>query len=370
MIATMTAVFLTTTSLAATTLPSAELALKGLDPVMLCEGKEIPGRADLEESRGPYTYRFSETKNRARFLDDPERWGIQWGGRCARMGPLSGAGSPNRWTVHRGRIYLFASDGCREGFLSKPEIFIVETQEPTSVTEASRIAGLEWIGRAVGAHGGVAAIDAVHGLRLVAENSDSDWSHRLEQVITKDGGLMRCSTWTPPTPEQSVHDTKWVLSNDTAFLDEGDTAFELTSPAQLEDLRRFCLREPLAFLWARNKSEFVAEYRGPGELNDQSVENVGVHWRGLTTTLHLEPESGKILGLSWRGRAGEGVTRTFTEQFTEWEQARGVLVPLQRRTLTGNKEIPGSFTAWQAVELLDRVPETTFRGIQSLETGE
>ena len=124
-----------------------ELALHGLDPVSLCEGAEAEGREDLLVTRGRYVYRFASEESRARFLEDPERWGVQWGGGCGRMGPLSGVGSPERWTVHDGRIYLFASDECRAGFLSQPERYVVEPEARPRL-RARRARGRHGVGRA------------------------------------------------------------------------------------------------------------------------------------------------------------------------------------------------------------------------------
>jgi hypothetical protein len=41
---------------------------------------------------------------------EPERFAVQMGGGCGRMGPLSGSCSPERFAVHDGRIDIFASD--------------------------------------------------------------------------------------------------------------------------------------------------------------------------------------------------------------------------------------------------------------------
>ena len=95
-------------------------ALRGLDPVSLTAGQETAGEAAHQASYGGYTYRFESAKNRATFLAAPQRFAIQMDGGCASMGPLSGRGSPDRFLVHDGRIYIFASDPCRDGFAKNP----------------------------------------------------------------------------------------------------------------------------------------------------------------------------------------------------------------------------------------------------------
>ena len=66
-------------------------ALKGLDPVELGRGREVPGDPKLGVDRGTHHYVFQNEANKQAFLADPERLGIQWGGACGRMGPGSGS---------------------------------------------------------------------------------------------------------------------------------------------------------------------------------------------------------------------------------------------------------------------------------------
>ena len=51
-----------------------ETALAGFDPVRLCQGSEVAGRADLELVHGRYRYRFCDEETREIFRADPERW--------------------------------------------------------------------------------------------------------------------------------------------------------------------------------------------------------------------------------------------------------------------------------------------------------
>jgi YHS domain-containing protein len=334
-------------------------ALRGLDPVALCEGEELAGRADLAATHGRHAYRFADEERRARFLADPERYGIQWGGGCARMGPLSGAGSPERFAVHAGRIYVFASDACRSGFLAAPARFVVAATEPEPLGGEARDAGAKWIERAVAAHGGAAALDGARGLRLVLEGEQSGWKHRLEEVLAHDGRLLRRSRWTPPEPDAEPSETTWVLAAE-AFVDDGESVLAMTSHDQLADLRRFAQREPIAHLWARGEEGFLAEHLGAGRLGDVPVEDVRVRRAGLATTLHLDPDSGRVLGLSWRGRADDGVTRDVVEAFTEWRDVEGVLVPSARIVSVDGKENASLSATWQVVEVLADVPARVF----------
>ena len=97
--------------------------LRGLDPVLLSEGREVEGLDSFTAERGGYRYRFSSSQNCERFVASPERYEIQLAGACAYMsgrGAPPGSGDPDRFHVHDQRIYIFASDACRDGFKTDP----------------------------------------------------------------------------------------------------------------------------------------------------------------------------------------------------------------------------------------------------------
>ena len=98
-------------------------ALRGLDPVLLARGREQAGKADLVERHGRYTYAFATPETRSEFRADPTAFAIQLDGTCAMMagsGGPPGSGDPDRFLVHEGRIYIFASESCRESFARNP----------------------------------------------------------------------------------------------------------------------------------------------------------------------------------------------------------------------------------------------------------
>ncbi len=105
----------------------ARAALLGNDPVLLTEGREVRGRSDIWAEQGAFRYAFASNANRERFLADPERYAIQLEGACAFMaadGAPPGSGDEDRYLVHEGRIYIFASEGCRTSFRASPERYL------------------------------------------------------------------------------------------------------------------------------------------------------------------------------------------------------------------------------------------------------
>jgi putative intracellular protease/amidase/YHS domain-containing protein len=102
-------------------------ALRGLDPVLLTKGEEAKGLASLAIERGGYRYHFATEANRKTFESDPERYEIQLKGACAfmaRNGAPPGSGDPDRYYVHDGRIYIFASENCRDSFKVAPSRYL------------------------------------------------------------------------------------------------------------------------------------------------------------------------------------------------------------------------------------------------------
>jgi putative intracellular protease/amidase/YHS domain-containing protein len=95
------------------------LALTGLDPVMLVQGKQVEGFEKLSATRKGLQYRFTNAANKAAFDKAPEKYEAQFDGHCAVSPTLKG--TPSIFAVHKGKIYLFYCTFCRGEFLKNPE---------------------------------------------------------------------------------------------------------------------------------------------------------------------------------------------------------------------------------------------------------
>jgi putative intracellular protease/amidase/pimeloyl-ACP methyl ester carboxylesterase/YHS domain-containing protein len=98
------------------------VALKGLDPVLLVEGKQAQGRAEISLSHEGLRYLFTDAATKAQFEKDPERFAIQLHGHCPLM--QGARARPDLFTVYKGRIYCFGCEGCREAFGKEPERYL------------------------------------------------------------------------------------------------------------------------------------------------------------------------------------------------------------------------------------------------------
>lgn len=113
------------------------IVLRGLDPVELVAGREVAGQDNLSSKHLRYEYRFANAANKAKFDAEPLAFAVQNGGACGRMGELSGRGAVTRWTVVNGKIFLFASESCRDTFLKTKDKFVVAQLAPSAPSEDS-----------------------------------------------------------------------------------------------------------------------------------------------------------------------------------------------------------------------------------------
>ncbi len=137
-------------------------ALEGLDPVLLTEGKETPGKEALAVQHGAYLYQFSSEETRSRFQKDPEKYAIQMDGACARMGaPVRGLA--DSYYVYDRKIYIFGSNDCYKAFSADPAKYVADAHAAPAwkPTAAERAQGRALLKKAIAAMGGEAHWNAV-----------------------------------------------------------------------------------------------------------------------------------------------------------------------------------------------------------------
>lgn len=286
------------------------------DPVALTQGHEVPGLQTLTIQRAPYTYRFASPDNQRAFEAEPERFEVQWGGACGRMGPLSGTGAPERYALHDGRIFLFASDACRARFLKSPDDFLEPDEPSPTPSPQAAEAGRRWLERAAGALGGAEALDAIHAFRhLDARTVTSEGQEhevRREVFAQFPHAYERRESW----------DDAWsslAINGDAGKQRRSgrDEARELAA-SQCAALRRLALAHPLWLLKHRNDAGFVAE--DLGDCPDApSRRLVGVWWRDVSLALEIDQATGRPLAVRRKTR---GPSSTIVLARTEYSDFR------------------------------------------------
>ena len=101
--------------------PLAPLALTGLDPVHLAQGREEMGKPEIAATHKGHTYQFVSKPSQQAFNQDPDRYSIQ----NATCPVVPGAPiDPSLFAVHEEHIYAFATPGCISQFEAAPESFL------------------------------------------------------------------------------------------------------------------------------------------------------------------------------------------------------------------------------------------------------
>lgn len=334
-------------------------ALAGFDPVALCGGEKKPGKPEFHERRGGFLYRFADAGSLAAFRADPARFEIQLGGACARMGPLSGAGDPQRWLVHDGRIYVFASDQCRAGFERRAAAFLDPDVPRPSGAPWGQPDGAALLARAAAAHGGAERLRALRSYRHERRASKDGMTEHWRLQLRLPGG------W------RSDHD---YLQGDKAWryaqVVAGDDAFLVTDTATLQEApemsaaaRREVMhaawREPLWLLRASVEGPVTAARRGAATVGGMAVELVEVWHDGATTTWGVDAD-GRLRTASFRGR-GPGLWFGAVELvFDDFQTAGGVLVPTTVHATFDGAAAPLLCERRQHVEVDAELPEALF----------
>lgn len=317
------------------------LALRGADPVAIAKGAERAGVSAHSLTRGGYTYQFADEQSLAEFRAQPERYEIQWGGACGRMGPLSGRGNPGRWLVHEARLYIFASDACRDAFAKKPEIFLDPDEAVPAADEAARKRGRELLARALAAHGGAARIDALTSLEHFESEVDES------KVEKRTDTLSRAIVFPDRIRQHQTWGTEWIATfvsvPGAAFATYNSRSEDLHASGA-RDLARMMSRLPLAILRAHDEAGFVCSYAGAAEQAGTKVEEIACSIAGTTTWLGLDPASGRVLTTRYRGRGARLAFGTTVKLFSDFRESEGVLVPAHEKTVfdganAGEREI-------------------------------
>src|SRR5262249_43965648 len=128
-----------------------------------------------------------------------------------------------------------------------------------------------------------------------------------------------------------------TAADNSAVEIEGKDGVHALPPDVYEFIRRRLYREPLALLRARNEPGFVVFASGTGEVEGQHVEWVNAGYAGATTRLGIEPTSGRILAVTYRGRAPSKLGEV-RKTYSDFKKMEGGLTLPQHSELTYDGE--------------------------------
>lgn len=293
------------------------------DVIELLAGREIAGKADLTVFHEGVAYRFSTPENKAAFEKDPAKHEVADGGACGRMGPLAGLGDARRFAVHAGRVYFFASDGCRAAFLKEPAAYLEFADEMPFGSNAQVLAGRAALDRAVAWAGGTEKLRAVTAFRAWAERTekqgDTLWRVTNETIVAFPRQYYQKEAW----------NDSWFS---TATGPGGGVMDSRDGPARIAETRarafeRSMARWPIVILKAHADGSpkadcpgLVVVGDGEGVHDGTPVEFVKVWLNGAASRLTISKATGQPLAIAFRGRDASmrvgDVVRTFAATAT------------------------------------------------------
>jgi YHS domain-containing protein len=323
----------------------AVIALDGLDPVLLVQGKEVPGKPAISATRGQYKYFFVNDVNKTLFEKDAARYEIQLGGSCARMGPQVGS-NPDLFAVHKGRIYVFGSGECQRLFQESPEKYLEPIPADFVGSPEAIKEGQSLIQKAVAATGGDARLD---GIKSYQETGSAT-------ATTESGDLQFKTVTTRVFPDmirreqtRSFGTVTNVLAPAGSFnVFQNDTRKNVRSIREFQraDLEKQYKRNVLELLRARKQPDFKAAAVSAGVSGDSGIEQVAIALGDIRVRLGVDATNGRVLNLSFVGRSlNTGEIGEIVQTFSDFRDVDGLVIPFKvTGTFNGTADPQLSYT--------------------------
>ena len=323
--------------------PSSEtvIPLEGLDPVMLSQGKEVQGDMKFKVTRGKFQYIFANAENKATFEKDPSRYEIQLDGHCARMGSPTG-GNADLYYVHNGRIYIFGSEECQTLFKATPEKYLETPPAPKSPPTAEMIKrGQELIAKAVEAFGAGSRLDQLRSLQRTDLRGN-----QVKNILTLAfPDSLRQETVRPNftlvsviTPSESFV----MVSNRARPMAEDNRA------AIYKELNR----DPIFLLRARTRPDFKASSTG---------DSVDIELSGFTTTLGIDPGTGRVVSQTYRGRGPGGLVGQVVINYSDFRTVEGLSLPFKTTATFDGQPFPALSATIEAITINGQIDPSSFK---------
>ena len=226
--------------------------------------------------------------------------------------------------------------------------------EAVEVTEDGERKGRELIAKAVEGIGGAQRLDALSTYRsemaMEATMPQGSMALKAKAAIALPDRLR----WELTLPFGTMVQ---VLNGDASFAQspQGTTSMP---EAQRIQLRRALRRLAPVLLQHRDAAGFTAVATGAAEVDGTLVERVHVEIDGDANTLGIDPETGRILSITYRGSSMMGAPGELEERYSDFREVDGLTLPFASVT-TFNGEPMMSGTV-QSTELDAAVADSEF----------
>jgi len=322
------------------------IPLEGLDPVMLSQGKEVQGDVKFKVTRGQFQYLFATAENKATFEKDPSRYEIQLGGHCARMGAPT-TGNPDLYFVLNGRIYIFGSEECQTLFKTAPEKYLEVPASPKAAPSAEMVKrGQELVAKAVEALGAAAKVDQLRSLQRTQLRGN-----QVKSVLTVAfPDAVRQETVRPNFTLVSV------ITPSEAFIQANNTVRPMADDNRAAIYKEL-YHDPLFLFRARTQPDFKAWLNSDGTLDVELPE--------FTTTLAIDPGTGRVVSQTYRGRGPGGVLGQIVINYSDYRTVEGLSLPFKATATFDGQPFPPLSATIESLTINGQIDPSTFKKSQA-----
>ena len=328
------------------------ISLEGLDPVMLTQGKEVQGDMKYRVTRGQFQYLFASEENKATFEKDPSKYEIQLKGHCARMGAPTSA-NPDLYFVHKGRIYIFGSEECQTLFKAAPEKYLEVPPAPKAPPSAEMVKrGQELLTKAVEALGAGSKLDQVKTLQRTELRGN-----QAKYVLT---------LAFPDAVRQEIIRPSFTLAY---VITPADSFVVVNNGARpMQEANRTAIykelnHDPIFLLRARTQSDFKASLAGNDSEN--KLERLEIELPDFTTTLGIDPGTGRVVNQTYRGRGPGGVVGQIVIDYSDFRTVEGLSLPFKATATFDGQPYPALSATIEAITVNGQIDPSTFKKPQA-----
>lgn len=315
------------------------IPLEGLDPVMLSQGKEVQGDLKYKILRGRFEYLFANEANKATFEKDPSKYEIQLDGHCARMGAPT-TGNPDLYAVHNGCIYIFGSEECQTLFKATPAKYLEIPVAPKSPTAEMVKRGQELITKAAEALG--PKLDQLRSL----QRTDLRDNKVKNNLVLSFPDSLRQETIRPTFTLTSIitpSDSFNVVNNVARPMSEASRT------AIVKDLNH----DLVVLLRSRARPDFKASLSSNGAVD--------IELSGFTTTLGIDPGTGRVLSQTYTGRGPGGVVGQIVINYSDYRTVEGLSLPFKATATFDGQPFPALSATSEVITVNGQIDPSAFK---------
>ncbi len=306
-----------------------------VDVVELFNGKEVAGTGIYSSSVHRYVYFFSNQANKKLFDENSEKYKIQLGGACGRMGPLSGAGSTSIFTVLKDKLYIFASQECKNTFLKRNEE-LIETDDPVPAPSMEDVEkGKTLLAGVLLAHGGA---DKFNSVSSYGESYSKEIEYQNTNVKVSDVSVYSF-------PGKYRIDNYWdkykwarILNGSKGIFSENPDS-RIMDDSQIRAAKKVAAHNLFYLLKSASAGNGIIYSAGKSEFAGNSYEVINIYAEGTLHSLLIN-KNGRIYGVQYTGRGPGLFIGRIENYYSDYKVVDGIILPATITTLFNNMPVP------------------------------